>query len=165
MNEELLDALVEHMNAEFESYYIYLSMCGYFEKESWDGYAHWMDLQAEEEREHAMKFWDHLIQRGVNPQLLDISAPKNAWESPLDVFQDALAHEKMITEKIEKLMDEAIKANDHGAQNLLRWFVDEQLEEEATVGAIVDRLKRVDNDAKGLMLIDSELAKRSDTEV
>lgn len=165
LTDELKDALVKHMNAEFESYYTYLSMSGYFEAESWDGFAHWMSLQAEEEREHAMRFWNHLIQRGINPQLLQIQGPRNDWENPLDAFEDALKQEKSITKKIDNLMNLAVEASDHGIQNLLRWFIDEQIEEEATVGAIVDRLRRVENDPKGLMLIDTDLKRRSHTEM
>ncbi|MHA2502454.1 MAG: ferritin [Candidatus Kariarchaeaceae archaeon] len=163
MKQSLVDALVEHLNAEFESYYIYLSMSGYFDSESWDGFASWMALQAEEEREHAMKFYQHLLQRGVNPKLLSIAEPKNGWESPVKAFEDALEHEKLITSKIEKLMDLAIEERDHGLQNLLRWFIDEQIEEESTVGNIVDRIQRVAGDAKGLMLLDTELGARKAT--
>ena len=162
MKQELVDEMVQQLNAEFESYYIYLSMTGYFESHSWDGLATWMHLQSEEEREHAMKFYNHLIQRGINPELLAINAPQNNWESPLAVFEEAFKHEQKISEKIHHLMDKAIELKDHGAQNLLSWFVDEQLEEEATVGAIVERLRRVASDPNGMMLMDAELGKREE---
>lgn len=163
MDKELAQAFIDHMNAEFESYYLYLSMRGYMENESWEGFSHWLNLQAEEEREHAMKFYDHLLQRGEFPKLLAISQPEDTWESPLAIFEASLGHEKKITSLIHELMDKAIDKRDHAAQSFLKWFVDEQLEEEDTVGTIVDRVRRVQGDPKGLMLMDAELASRNET--
>lgn len=160
MDEKLLNAMIEHMNAEFESYYLYLSMAGYFEDQSWPGFAQWMHLQAEEERMHAMKFYNHILENGHFPKLLAIIEPKSDWGAPLEVFQASLDHEKLITSKIHALYDKAVEVNHRTSYPFLDWFISEQLEEEDTVGAIVDRMARVADSPQGLMMLDSELGAR-----
>ncbi len=165
ISDKLKEAFITHMNAEFESYYLYLSMAAYLDDQSWTGMTTWMSAQAEEEREHAMKFYEHLAHRGVRPKLLAISEPKHEWDSVLEVFEDSLAHEKEVTSLIHNLMDIAVEERDHIAQSFLKWFIDEQVEEEDTVGTIVDQIKRVADDPRGLMLIDAELGKRQETAI
>lgn len=160
MKDILRDAMINHLNAELESWYIYLSMAGHFDNESWPGFASWMHTQAEEERIHAMKFYNFLLQTGNMPKLLAIPEPKANWSSPLEIFEEALAHEKKISSLIHKLMDMALEHKDRGTQIFLNWFVEEQLEEEDSVGAIVDRMSRIADSPHGLMMLDSELGKR-----
>lgn len=160
MKDELRDAFIEHMNAEFESYYLYLSMAGWFEDKSWPGFANWMEMQAEEERAHAMKFYEFLLDLGHLPKLLAISEPKSDWNNPLEIYEAALEHEKLITSKIHKLYDKAVEANERPAMPFLNFFLEEQVEEENTVGEIVDRMKRVADSPQGLMMMDNELGSR-----
>ena len=160
ISDRLKDAFITHMNAEFQSYYLYLSMSAYLDENSWTGMTNWMAAQAEEEREHAMKFYEHLAHRGVRPILKTIAEPKHEWNSVLEIFEDSLEHEKQISSLIHNLMDIAVEERDHIAQSFLQWFIDEQVEEEDTVGTIVDQIKRVADDPRGLMLIDAELGKR-----
>ena len=108
-----------------------------------------------------MEFFDFVHDRGGQIILQAIDAPKNSWESPLNAFQEAYEHECLISQKINKLVDLAIAESDHAANTFLQWFVTEQVEEEATVEAIVQKLKLVGGDGVALFMLDAELGKRA----
>jgi ferritin len=163
MKKEIEQAFNNHLNAEFFSAYLYLSMANYFAAENLDGMASWMRLQSEEERMHAMKFVDFINDRGGRVTLQQIDQPAIEWESPLAAFQDAYEHECLISAKINALVDMANKENDHAAHNFLQWFVSEQVEEEATAQRVVEQLKRVGDNPVGLMIIEQQLASRNAT--
>lgn len=157
-------ALNKQINAELYSAYLYQAMAAYFEDKSLDGFAHWMDLQAEEEMEHARKIYDYVNERGGRVILEGIDKPKNEWESNLEVFEDSLAHEEKVTAMINDLVALADKENDYATHSFLQWFVDEQVEEEDTVGEIVDKLKLVGDSTQGLFMMDDKLAARTAVE-
>jgi len=157
---KIANACSKQMKAEFDSAYIYLGMSGFFEERGLSGMAKWMLAQFKEEQEHGLKFFRHAYERGGKIELLEVSAPKRAsWKSPIEVFESAYAHEKAVTGMIYSLMDLARKEGDYAFENLLQWFVNEQIEEEAQVAEIVSRLKLGGEDA--LLIVDSELGKRS----
>lgn len=153
-------ALNGQINAEFFSSYLYLSMEAYFKSVGLAGFATWMRVQVQEELFHAMKFYGYLGERGGRVALAAIAQPEPSWDSPLKAFEHIQAHEKKVTLLIEELLELAIKKKDHATQIFLQWFVSEQVEEEASVGAIVDRLRLVGKDTSGLFFLDAELAKR-----
>jgi len=153
-------ALNGQINAELFSSYLYLSMESYFKSVGLAGFAGWMRVQVQEELFHAMKFHEYLGERGGRVELAAIAQPKTTWESPVKAFEDIQAHEKKVTGLIEELVELAIKKKDHATQIFLQWFVTEQVEEEASVGAIVDRLRLVGKDTAGLFFLDAELGKR-----
>ena len=155
------EALNKHANAEFYSSYLYLSMSAYFQSINLTGFAHWMRIQAREELAHALKFYDHVIERGGRASLQLIESPPAQWDSPLAAFEDAYRHEQKVTGLINQLVDEAVQTRDHATSNFLQWFVSEQVEEEASVEAIVQNLKLVGDAAGGLFMIDRELAQRT----
>jgi len=155
------EALNKHANAEFYSSYLYLSMSAYFQSLNLTGFAHWMRVQAREELAHAMKFYDHVIERGGKVALPPVEAPPSQWESPLAAFEDAYRHEQKVTGLINQLVDEAVQTRDHATNAFLQWFVSEQVEEEASVDAIVQKLKLVGDAPGGLLMIDHELAERA----
>ena len=155
------EALNKHANAEFYSSYLYLSMSAYFQSLNLTGFAHWMRVQAREELAHAMKFYDHVIERGGRVALQPVEAPPSQWESPLAAFEDAYRHEQKVTGLINQLVDEAVQTKDHATNAFLQWFVSEQVEEEASVDAIVQKLKLVGDAPGGLLMIDHELAERA----
>ncbi len=161
MNEKIQDAFNEHLNAELFSSYLYLSMANYFAAENLDGMAQWMQIQKDEEREHAMKFVDFMNQRGGRVKLKQIDEPKFEWSSPLEAFQEAYEHECLISSKINKLVDLATAENDHAATTFLQWFVTEQVEEEANALTIVEKLKRIGDNSMGLIMIDEQLGQRT----
>ena len=160
MKSEVRDALNEQTKHEFYSSYLYLSMAGSFEVADLPGFAHWMRKQSEEERQHAMRFFDFLLDRGQHVQLQAIDEPPYAFRSPLDTFEQALEHEKEITSRIHKLYELSVRENDYPAQVFLNWFVTEQVEEEKTATEVVERLRMAGEDGAALLLLDKELGER-----
>lgn len=150
----------EQITHELESYYIYLSMAAYFHSMNLDGMAHWMRCQAHEETIHAMKFFDHIYNRGGVVELRDVKQLKTAWASPIEPWKDAYEHEQFITSKINGVMKVAREENDYAAEPLLNWFVNEQIEEEATTSKIYEEMKRIGDSKDGLFMIDRELGAR-----
>ena len=145
---------------ELESAYIYISMAAYLDSITLPGMAHWMKLQAQEEVTHAMKFYTFINDRGGRVELQSIDQPPVEFESPLDIFERALAHEQKITGNINDLYALAIEEKDYPSQLLLQWFIDEQVEEERNAGDIVEILKRIGDEGHALLMLDRELAKR-----
>lgn len=162
MNKKIESAFNDQINAELFSGYIYLAMAAYFDSENLKGMAHWMKIQANEEFEHAMKFVDFNHDRGGKVKYKAIEAPKDKWSSPLAVFKEAYEHEQYISKRIYELMDLAIAEKDYPAQEFLRWFVEEQVEEEASASEIVEKLGMVGDSKNGIFMLDQQLGKRED---
>ncbi len=157
MNKKLYQKLNEQINHEFYTANLYLQLSAHFEAKSLNGFAHWMREHFKEEQEHALKIFDFLLQRGEMAELDTVKKPEVKWESPLEAFKAAYEHEKFVTQLITDLMDIAIEVKDYNAVNLLNWYIDEQVEEESTVGYIVDQLTYAkDNDA-AIFMLDKEL--------
>lgn len=154
------DAMGEQIKHEFYSAYLYLSMAGSFEAANLSGFAHWMRAQAREEQEHALKFFDFLLDRGEQVRLQTIEAPPYAFRSPLDTFEQALEHEKEVTALIHDLYETAVREHDYPAQAFLNWFVTEQVEEEKSATEIVERLRMAGEDGAALILLDREMGER-----
>ena len=160
LKKKMLKALNNQINAEMYSSYLYLSMESYFQSVSLAGFAAWMRGQVQEELFHGMKFYDYVNERGGKVTLDAIAKPDAEWKSPLAAFEHILKHEQMVTSLVNNLMDLAIAEQDHATKIFLQWFVSEQVEEEATVGEIVDKLRLIKNGSSGLFFLDSELSKR-----
>lgn len=160
LNAKLQDAFNRQINAELFSSYLYLSMAAYFEANDLKGMAHWMRLQATEEYQHAMRFFDFVNDRSGRVALTQIEAPKTDWKSPLEAFEDAYKHELKITGLVNDLMNLVAVEKDGAGHDFLEWFCREQVEEEAAAQLIVAQLKRVGDDGVGLYLIDQELGRR-----
>ncbi len=156
-------AFNDHLNAELFSSYLYLSMAAHFESCNFRGMAQWMHIQAQEELAHALKFQDHILERGGRVTLLPITGPTTEWKSPLAAFQDAVEHERMVTGLINDLVDLAIGERDHASAAFLQWFVTEQVEEEATAQEVAGKLELAGDQADALLMLDAELGKRVST--
>ena len=161
IGDRLCTAMNEQIKNELESYYIYLSMAAYFHSISLDGMGHWMRCQSHEEMIHAMKFFDHIIDRGGRVVLQDLKQIRTEWSSPAEAFKDAYEHEQFITGKINELTAIAREEKDYASEPLLAWFSDEQIEEEASTGKIADELEMVGSDKSALLMLDRELAGRA----
>ncbi len=161
LNPQVQEALNAQVNAELYSWYLYLSMAAYFEAESLPGFAHWMRIQAGEEMAHAMKFYDFIVARNGRVTLKPIDGPATTWASPLVVFEEAYKHEQKVTGLIHKIADLALKEADHATHSFLKWFVDEQVEEEASADRIVQDLRRAEGSAVALLMLDREMAQRA----
>lgn len=160
ISKKMSDAMNEQIKNEFESAYLYLSMVAYFQTEGLDGMAQWMKAQTQEEMLHAMKFFDHINERGGSIVLKPLNILKTQWSSPLDAFKDAHKHEQFITSKINDLMKIAEDENDYAVKVMLDWFVNEQVEEEDTVLKIVQTLERIGDFGHGIIMLDRELNQR-----
>jgi ferritin len=160
IGKRLNQAINDQIKNELESYYIYLSMAGFFHSMNLDGMAHWMRCQAHEEMIHAMKFFGHLADRGGRIVLQDVKQLKTEWSSPLEAFEDAYKHEQFITGKINELTTIAREEKDYASEPLLGWFSEEQIEEEASTGKIASELSMIQADKSALLMLDRELASR-----
>ncbi len=160
MDKKMLSALNKQINAEFYSAYLYLSMSAYFESINLPGAAQWMRAQAGEEQTHAMKFYKFICERRERVSLIAIEAPQQEWNSALAVFEEAFAHEQKVTKMIYNLMVIALEVKDYATQSLLKWFIDEQVEEESSADEIVQKLKMIGNNNAVVLALDQELGKR-----
>ena len=153
-------ALNQHVNAELWSAYLYLSMSYDMDNKGFEGMASWFSLQAKEEFEHATRFMKFIGERGGKVALMPVAAVTQSWDSPKDAFENTVNHEKVVTGKIHQLMDLAIELKDYATQNMLQWFIAEQVEEEDIACKIVDKLTRIENSTAGMFAFDKQLGKR-----
>jgi ferritin len=154
------DAMNEQIRNELFSAYQYLSMAAYCESENLPGFAQWMRAQAREETEHAMKFYDFILDRNGRVVLEGIDGPLVQFGSPLEVFEKALEHERRVTAMINDLYGLAVREKDYASQTFLQWFVAEQVEEEKNTGDVVETLRMVGDKSEALFLLDRELGQR-----
>ncbi|MBL7972252.1 MAG: ferritin [Prolixibacteraceae bacterium] len=160
IKKEVLDALNAQINAESYSAYMYLSMAAYFENMGLSGFANWMKVQYQEESAHALKFFNYVVDRGGKVELKAVEQVPVDFDGIVDVYEKTLIHEVHVTDLINNLMNVAVKANDHAAQSFLKWFVDEQVEEEANVEKILSTLKLINGQGNGIFMMDRELGQR-----
>lgn len=158
ISEELGKALNEQIAAEMYSANMYQAMAIHTAMQGLEGFTHWLRLQANEELEHAWRIIDYMISRGVKPEIEKIDAITSDWNTPLELFEAVYAHEVKVSGMIDRLMDIAQKDNDRATQDLLWWFIHEQVEEENSAAGIVDKLKIYG--PSGLGNIDQQLYQR-----
>ena len=145
---------------EFYAAYLYLAMAAYCDAESLPGFAHWMRMQYDEELGHALRLFDFLLEKGERVQLKAIDKPPLEFGTPLEVMKGALAHEKKVTASINQLYETAVKEKDYPAQLVLQWFINEQVEEERSVGDIIAQLEMAGDSGAALLMMDRQLASR-----
>ena len=160
MDDKLQTLLNAQVNNEHGAALIYTQLAYEMDNLSFPGMRDWFFKQAEEEREHAQKFAEHLLDRGYRVELEDIQVGSVKAATPLDAFEASLAHEQKVSEQIREIARTADAAGDLDSRPLINWFLDEQVEEEASVSEVIDQLKLVGNDGSGLLRIDSSLAER-----
>ena len=153
-------ALNQQVNAELWSAYLYLSMSYDMDNKGYEGMSSWFALQAKEEFEHASRIMKFIGGMDGKVALMPIEEVRQVWDSPKDAFEDTLKHEKIVTGEIHKLMDMAIELKDYAAQSMLKWFVDEQVEEEDTARKILEILTKIESSPAGLYALDKKLGKR-----
>ena len=159
--EKMQRAFNEHINAEIYSAYLYFSMAAYFDRRGLPGFATWMKAQAQEEMAHAVKAYDFVNERGASVLLAAINAPPNEWDSVLDVFEAALAHEKIVSQRIDELVALAEAEKDRASRIFLDWFVTEQVEEEANFDTLIQQLRLIRDAPHALFMMDRELGQRT----
>lgn len=160
MNEKLVKAFNDQINAELYSEYLYLAMKTEFAKMNLQGFVNWFEVQVQEEHAHGMGMYDYLIERGENVVLEAIDKPVVEGSTPLEIFEHVLRHEKLVTSKINALADVADEVKDRAAVSFIDWYVNEQVEEEANVGRVLSTMKLIGDDKHALLLFDKDLATR-----
>lgn len=161
ISERLNQAINQQIVLEMESAWAYLQMAGYFEQRSLPGMANWMRLQSEEERSHALKFFEHVHDRDGEVTLGGIPAPKADFGSVAEVFAHSLDQERRVTQAIEDLYQLCLQQGELASLPLLQWFLEEQVEEEASVSEILGQVEMIDEDGTALLLLDRELGQRT----
>ncbi len=161
LTKRMEEAINKQINAEIWSAYLYLSMSAYFESINLPGFANWMKIQWQEELTHANKFFDYVNERGGRVHLEAIAAVKTEWESPIEAFQETLDHERHVSSLINDLVNIAVEEKDHATNNMLQWFVAEQVEEESNADDLVMQLKMIQGHGHGMLMLDRELASRT----
>lgn len=164
MDDAVRTAIEEQINHEFEAAYLYLAMAAHFEVQSLDGFGMWMRMQAQEEVAHAMRLFDFLVRRGFAAKLSSVPGPAADFGAPLAIFQQALEHERKVTQLIGSLYELAVANKDRPTQLELQWFVTEQVEEEASVGNVVEQLQMVGDSRAALLMLDQKLGSRATAE-
>lgn len=163
ISETITKALNEQLKWEMYSANLYLAMSAYFQDDGLPGFANWMRIQYQEETDHALKFYDFVLSRGGLAKLSAIDQPPAEWANALEVFSAAAKHEAEVTRRINELVHLAKSEHDFATDIFLQWFVTEQIEEEDNVKNIIDRLKLVNSEGQGLLMLDSEAASRTYT--
>lgn len=160
LSDNLLKNLNDQVNFEFYSSYTYLAMATYAESVDLSGIANFFRVQAQEELFHAMKLYDYIFQKNGVVELDKIDKPEGKYESIIDVFETGYKHEQLVTSRIYKLADIASEEKEHATISLLRWFIDEQVEEENTFNTLLKKIKRAEDNPAALYMLDEELATR-----
>lgn len=163
LSQKLLDELNLQLKYEMESANYYLAMAAYCASEDLDGFANFFLVQGDEERFHAMKFYNFINDLGGKITIQGFEDPRNDFKSLEDVFESALKHEQFVTKRIHTILDVANQEKHYPTISFLQWFVDEQVEEEATMSQILSKVKRLGEDNPGIYMLDEELAKRTFT--
>ncbi|MCL2588252.1 MAG: ferritin [Oscillospiraceae bacterium] len=160
LSEKLLNALSEQVNAEYHSAYLYLVMSASADEMGLKGAAHWLFLQAQEEMAHGTRIYQYILERGATPTFAAIALPPTAFASINTVFDQVLAHEQKVTRMINAIATLAMQEADHACYQFLMWFVNEQVEEEASASDIISKLKLIGNNEAMLLALDNELGAR-----
>jgi len=160
LSKEIEKSLNDQMNFEMYSANIYMGMAAYMDSLSLAGFSNWLKVQYQEEIFHFTKFYDFINQRGGRVTLQAMAAPPESWDSPKAAFEDALAHEQIVTGRINDILVQATETRDYATSQFLQWFVAEQVEEEDNANSVIQKLELVDGDPGGMFALDQELGTR-----
>lgn len=161
LNTKLAELLNAQMNSEFEAAQAYMAKAAYCEINSYSGFAHFYLQQAEEERFHGMKIYEYLNNRGIHATFSGLEQPKTDFNGILDTFEYSLQQEKAVTKQFYDLADLAFETKEHATISFLNWFLDEQVEEEASFDTHLEYLKRIGSDKNALFIYEKELGQRN----
>ena len=160
LNKRVEEAINAQINAELWSAYLYLSMAAWCHANGNPGMGKWFEVQFQEEQDHAKIFFNYVISRAGKVDLKPIEAVPTSWENILDVFESTLAHEQKVTSLINDIFALTLSENDYATQSMLKWFIDEQVEEEENAQTLIDQLRMIGDNGYGLYALDKELAAR-----
>ena len=161
LSEKLEKSLNDQITFEFYSSYTYLAMSAFCESSDLSGFANFFRVQAKEELDHAMKLYDYVFQKSGKVVLGEIEQPKKEYDSMVDLFETGLSHERIVTNRIYDITDIATEEREHATISFLKWFIDEQVEEENNFSSLLKKVKRCENNSAALYMLDDELANRT----
>lgn len=162
-NKEILRLLNEQLNMELFASNLYLSMCSYFTRQDLEGFANFFRIQSQEEHMHAMKIFDYVHNIGEKINMKAVKQPPTEFKSIQNVFEITLAQEKEVSEAINELVMISLKENDYATHSFLQWFINEQVEEEATITHILAQIKMIEDNKSALFLLNKDLGTRKFT--
>ncbi|MCL2082671.1 MAG: ferritin [Oscillospiraceae bacterium] len=160
LGEKLTKALSEQVNAEYYSAYLYLAMSAAADKFGLKGVSSWLFVQAQEEMAHGTHIYQYILERGATPSFAAIEQPPASFADVNVIFEMVLSHEQKVTQSINAIATLAMQESDHACYQFMMWYVDEQVEEEASAMDILDRLRLIGNDKGHLLTFDNELGAR-----
>ena len=162
LSSKLEKVLNDQINMELVSAYAYLGMAAYFEGTAFTGFGKWMKLQSQEELGHAHRFFKYVVERGGKVSLGALPTPKCDYESPLDAFKASLGHEQKVSASICAIYEQAAGEKDYATLSFLKWFLDEQVEEERNVGDMLAKLELVGDNRSALYQLDQQAGRRTE---
>lgn len=160
LSSNISKALSEQVNAEIYSAYLYLAMSARADRMGFKGFSNWLHVQFQEEMAHALNMHDHILERGAVPSYKAVEAPETGFDSLKEMFEKVFAHEQHVSEQVGKIATLAMKENDHATYSFISWYVNEQVEEEATAEEILQKLTNIKDNTAMLYGLDTELANR-----
>ncbi len=160
LDKQIETALNKQINHEMAAAYNYLAMAGWFELHNFDGFAAWMKIQRQEELEHAQRLYDYLMDRGGTLDLAAVNKPKAEFDTTLDVFRQALKQEQANTQSIHDLYKLALDVDDYPTQSFLKWFIDEQVEEEKIMNDAIGLVELAGDNASALLALNHQFGQR-----
>ena len=163
LNEKVAQLLNEQVNKEFYSAYLYLDFSNYYESVGLEGFANWYKIQAQEERDHAMLFYQYLQNNSAKVTLEAIAKPDKEFANTMEPLKAGLEHEEYVTSLINTIYDAAYQVKDYRTMQFLDWFIKEQGEEETNANNLITKMELFGSDAKGLYMLDAELKARTYT--
>ena len=161
LNKKIEKAMNDQINAEFWSAHLYLSMSAWLSEQNLPGFSNWMYIQYKEEDTHALKFFRYVNERGGRVKLQSVAEVPSEWKTPLEIFQQTLDHERVVTSGIYKIMELALAEKDYATVSFLQWYINEQVEEEATAEDYLNKLKMIEKNPAGMYAMDKELGARA----
>ncbi|MBE6689458.1 MAG: ferritin [Ruminococcaceae bacterium] len=160
LNPKVHELLNQQINKEFYSAYLYLEISNYFSDRNLDGFANWYMVQAQEEKDHAMLFYQYLQNNNQKITLETIAKPDIKIEKDMDALQASLTHELYVTSLINDIYAAAYEAKDFRTMQFLDWFVKEQGEEETNANNLISKMELFGSDPKSLYMLNQELSAR-----
>lgn len=162
LNKKVAEALNQQINSELMASYTYLAMAAFFDSEDLPGFATWFRAHSVEETGHAMRIYEFINRRGGRVELKGIEQPTVSYKSALDVLETALKMENTVTSQIHALFEIAASEKEYGTQNMLQWFLEEQVEEEDLFSSTLAQVKAADGNPWHLLVLDKQLGQRSE---
>ncbi len=163
LDRKVAELLNNQINKEFYSAYLYLDFANYYESVGLDGFSNWYRIQAQEERDHAMLFYQYMHNNNEKVTLEAIDKPDNQFENNMAPLKEGLKHEEYVTSLINHIYAAAYEVKDFRTMQFLDWFIKEQGEEETNANDLITKMELFGSDPKSLYMLNSELAGRTYT--